>query len=64
MCSFSSINVGGKGSGSFCKGGCSGIVDTGTSLIAGPSDEVTALNQQLGGKASIAGEVKRCPYSL
>jgi cathepsin D len=50
------INIQTNGSGFFCDGGCPGIVDTGTSLIAGPTDQVTSLNQRLGGKPSLAGE--------
>ena len=49
--------VGGKMS-AFCKGGCEGIADTGTSLIAGPSAEVKGLNTMIGAKLLPGGEVR------
>ena len=44
---FWQIKIDGIGA-SFCRDGCQAIVDTGTSLLGGPPDEVRLLLKQLG----------------
>ena len=53
-----------NGKASFCKDGCQAIADTGTSLLAGPTEEVTQLNKMIGATPLAGGEVRRSCLSI
>lgn len=41
-----------------CKDGCQGIVDSGTSLITGPKEQISALHKDIGADPIITGQVR------
>uniref|UniRef100_A0A8C0E508 Napsin A aspartic peptidase n=1 Tax=Balaenoptera musculus TaxID=9771 RepID=A0A8C0E508_BALMU len=43
-----------------CARGCAAILDTGTSLITGPTEEIRALQAATGGVPLLMGEVRTC----
>ncbi|KAL6964575.1 AP4A phosphorylase [Sarracenia purpurea var. burkii] len=42
----------------FCKGGCAAIVDSGTSLLAGPTTVITQVNHAIGAEGVLSVECK------
>lgn len=40
-----------------CVGGCQAIIDSGTSLLAGPVEEIKKINMAIGASPFVSGEV-------
>ncbi|XP_051135543.1 aspartic proteinase oryzasin-1-like [Andrographis paniculata] len=51
------VLIGGKATG-FCRGGCSAIADSGTSLFTGPTEVISKINQAIGASAVLRQECK------
>ncbi|KZV43689.1 aspartic protein-like [Dorcoceras hygrometricum] len=44
---------------SFCEGGCAAIVDSGTSLLTGPTTVITQINHAIGAEGIVSAECKQ-----
>jgi len=55
---FSTCSIKIQGRVVFCSHGCEAIVDSGTSLITGPSSQIRRLQEYIGASPSRSGEVK------
>ncbi|PON91262.1 Aspartic peptidase [Trema orientale] len=51
------VLIGGKPTG-YCRGGCSAIADSGTSLLAGPSSVIAMINHAIGASGVVSQECK------
>ena len=45
---------------SACIGGCKAVIDSGTSLITGPFEDIDAINKAVGAIKFVQGEVGDC----
>ena len=60
----SAIVINDEGKTSACVGGCKAVIDSGTSLVTGPFEDIDAINTAIGAIKFVQGEVRKFRLKL